>query len=259
MNPSPVGAPQLAPALVAVSHGTSSPAGQAAVVALFEAVARETPVRVVGCHVDVQQPDVPAALSSLPAAQEAVIVPLLLSGGFHVHVDLVNEASEADREVEIARALGPDDRLVQLLARRLHEAGLRPGDAVVLGCAGSTDARAVEDCVEMARRLGAVLGREVGVGFISAASPPLGEAVSDARMSHPSSRIVISNYLLAPGYFNDLAHGLHADVVSDPLLVTDGPVPPELVAIILDRYADAAGSALQLEPRRRPLIGRGGA
>ncbi|MBF4577166.1 CbiX/SirB N-terminal domain-containing protein [Frondihabitans sp. VKM Ac-2883] len=228
------------PALLAISHGTSSPAGQLAVENLVAAVAEVATASVRGGHVDVQMPDVPAVLSSLPPDADAVIVPLLLSAGFHVHVDLVNEADKVDRDVAIARALGPDDRIARLLARRLGEARLRRADRVVLACAGSTDARAVEDCFEMARRLGVLIHREVSVGFISAAQPPLADAIRNSREGDPDARVVVSTYLLAPGYFNDLAHAMNADLICDPLLITEGPAPRELVEVVLDRYADAA-------------------
>jgi sirohydrochlorin ferrochelatase len=237
------------PALLAISHGTSSTIGQLAVAALVDAVAIGCPVTALPGHVDVQQPDVAAVLSSLPRGRAAVIVPLLLSAGFHVHVDLVNEASVDDRVVSIARALGPDDRLVRVLARRLGQAGLRPDDAVVLGCAGSSDSRAVDDCFEMARRLGLVLHRPVTVGFISASAPALPAAIAEARRLNPGRRVVVSTYLLAPGYFNDLAHAMDADVATDPLLVQDAAAPPEIVSIVLDRYAE---SVSETDARQRP-------
>jgi sirohydrochlorin ferrochelatase len=243
------------PALLAISHGTSSATGQAAVTALVAAVAAATPVPVLGGHVDVQQPDVPAVLDSIDGERDAVLVPLLLSAGYHVHVDLVHEAEKVERAVTITRALGPDDRIVRLLARRLGEARLRRDDAVVLGCAGSSDSRAVDDCFEMARRLGGIIHRDVSVGFISAASPPLASAVEHARAEHPGGRVVISTYLLAPGYFNDLAHAIDADTVSDPLLVTGSAAPPELVEVVLDRYADAVDGGprpLRRSPLTRP-------
>lgn len=231
------------PALLAISHGTSSADGQLAVATLVDAVANGCTVPALPGHVDVQQPDVPAVLGSLPPGLSAVIVPLLLSAGFHVHIDLVNAASVDDREVTVARALGPDDRLVRVLARRLGQAGLRREDAVVLGCAGSSDPRAVEDCLDMARRLGVVLHRPVTVGFISASTPPLPAAIAEARLANPGRRVVVSTYLLAPGYFNDLAHAMEADLVTDPLLVTNASAPPEIVSTVLDRYAEAAPCA----------------
>lgn len=226
-------------ALVAISHGTSSPSGQAAVARLVDAVSASMPsTSVEGGFVDVQQPDVAATLDRLDADQPAVLVPLLLSAGFHVHVDLVNEAAASGRVTAISRALGPDDRLVRLLARRLAEAGLTDGDAVVLCAAGSTDARAVADCRETADRLALLLGRPVPVGFISAATPPIETAVVAARSANPGARVVVATYLLAPGYFADLAHGTSADVASAPLLTDGGEAPAELVDIVRDRYLD---------------------
>ena len=55
--------------------------------------------------------------------------------------------------------------------------------------------------------------------------------------------MIVASYLLAPGYFQDLAERAGADVVTPPLLVADEPVPPELVEIVLERY-DAAAAAL---------------
>ena len=74
--------------LVAVSHGTADPAGQARVQALVDAVAARITVPVSLAHVDVQQPEIGAVLASLAEPADAVVVPLLLTAGYHVHVDL---------------------------------------------------------------------------------------------------------------------------------------------------------------------------
>lgn len=228
----------LAPALLAISHGTSSASGQAAVAALVSAVAGSSgELSVRPGFVDVQQPDVPTVLGALPSGRVSVIVPLLLSAGYHVHVDLAEIADAAGATV--AAALGPDDRLVRLLARRLAEAGLASDDAVVLAAAGSSDPRAVADCVETARRLGVVLNRPVSVGFISAALPRLPDEIATARAAHPGRRVAVASYLLAPGYFAGLAARAGGDIVTGPLLLPDEPVPTELVDIVLDRYAAA--------------------
>lgn len=228
-----------APALLAISHGTASASGRAAVAALVAAVdAAGTATDVHAGFVDVQQPDVPTVLGALPAGRASVIVPLLLSAGYHVHTDLADAAADAPGAV-VADALGPDDRLVRLLARRLAEAGLASDDTVVLAAAGSSDARAVADCVETARRLGMLLGRAVSVGFISAALPRLADEIATARAAHPGRRVVVAGYLLAPGYFAGLAARAGGDVVTAPLLRPDAPVPAELVDVVLDRYAAA--------------------
>lgn len=238
------------PALVGISHGTSSEAGRAAVRGLHEAVAAavstrhpDAPPSVRLGHVDVEQPDVPATFASLEPGEPAVVVPLLLSAGYHVHVDLAEavEAATSDRSVTLARALGPDDRLAQVLLRRLVEAGLRDGDHVVLAVAGSSDRRAVGDCHDMAGRLAVASGRDVSIGFLSAAEPRLPDAVAAAR-EHAAggTRVVVANYLLAPGYFDDLSRAAGADVTARPLLVDDELAPRELVELVLERYAAAS-------------------
>lgn len=240
------------PALVAVSHGTSSSDGRAAVRSLYDAVvaaaaerwgaaAPETRL----CHVDVEQPDVPTSLASLPSGLTAVVVPLLVSAGYHVHVDLAEaagEAREGGREVVVANALGPDERIVPVLRRRLSEAGAHEGDALVLVAAGSSDPRAVVACREAGDALAADVGAPVRVGYLSAADPRLPDAVATARADGAGARIAVANYLLAPGYFHDLAAGAGADVTARPLLVPDEPAPAELVEIVLDRYAEAAAA-----------------
>jgi sirohydrochlorin ferrochelatase len=246
--------PARAPALVGISHGTSSPEGRAAVRGLHDAVAAaavqrhaDAPPSVRLGHVDVEQPDVPAALASLEPGEPAVVVPLLLSAGYHVYVDLteavVEETEQTGRRVVLAGALGPDDRLATVLLRRLGEAGLRDDDHIVLAVAGSSDRRAVDDCLDMAERLAAASGRQVTLGFLSAAEPRLPDAVAAARtaMRGPSrGRVVVANYLLAPGYFDDLARAAGADATARPLLAADEPAPSELVDVVLDRYHEAS-------------------
>jgi sirohydrochlorin ferrochelatase len=224
-------------ALLAISHGTASPAGQAAVAALVAAVAERLPdVTVRLGHVDVQQPDVAASLDALPPDQPVVIVPLLLSAGYHVRIDLTQQ-SAGRANVSIASALGPDPRLVDALIARLAPLDPAPSDAVVLAVAGSSDERANDDCREIGAMLGARLGREVTVGFLAAADPRLGSAVTAAAQS--AGRVVVADYLLAPGYFHDLATKLAGESpVARPLLDDDAPADA-LVDIVVDRYRAA--------------------
>ncbi|WP_414172638.1 sirohydrochlorin chelatase [Clavibacter tessellarius] len=216
-------------ALVAASHGTSDPAGRRAVAGLVQAVRERRPdLRVEDAHVDVQQPDVPAAMEGLADADRAVVVvPLLLSAGYHVHVDLAEAAAEAaPREVRVAGALGPDPRLATVLARRLRAAGLADGDRVVLAAAGSSDAGAVADC----HAVGAMLAAETRPrrGRVVHLRRPAARARGgDGRAGGaPGSRVVVATYLLAPGYFAMLAERAGGDATSAPLLV-DGEAPPE--------------------------------
>lgn len=228
--------PMTTPALLAISHGTGSRPGQAAVAALVDAVVERLPgVTVRLGHVDVQQPDVAASLDALPEDQPVVIVPLLLSAGYHVRVDLKEQT--AGREgVTIAPALGPDPRLVDALVGRLEPLAVAPDDAVVLAVAGSSDDRANDDCRRIAEMLGDRLGREVSVGFLAAAEPRLAAAVATARQA---GRVVVADYLLAPGYFHDLAVRVSDGApVARPLLDDDAPAA-SLIDIVVDRYRDA--------------------
>ncbi|WP_404429829.1 cobalamin biosynthesis protein CbiX [Microbacterium lacus] len=228
------------PALLAISHGTSSPAGQAAVSALVEAVAQRLPdVTVRLGHVDVQPPDVAASLDALPENQPVALVPLLLSAGYHVHVDLREQTAD-HTDVTITSALGPDERLVDVLVARL--AAIDDPDAgIVLAVAGSSDDRANEDCRATARALAERLGREVSVGFLAAAEPRLGAAVA-AAAENGEKKVVVANYLLAPGYFHDLAVRVSAgSPVARPLLDDDEP-PAPLVDLVVDRYRTAVTS-----------------
>jgi len=49
--------------------------------------------------------------------------------------------------------------------------------------------------------------------------------------------VVVSSYLLAPGYFHDLAVASGGDVTTAPLLAAHEPAPRELVDVVLDRFA----------------------
>lgn len=234
-------------ALIATSHGTGDPAGQAAVARLVAALAEAAPDRaVLPAHVDVQQPDVPAALGAAPDGP-AVILPLLVSAGYHVHVDLARAARDAGRPAAVADALGPDRRLAALLASRLD---LAPDDAVVLIAAGSSDARAQTACREAAALLAEEIGRPVGLAYLSAAEPRADALVRELRAAGPGRRIVGVSYLLAPGYFQSLAERCSADLVTGPLLPADGPTPEALVAIALDRATAAAAD--RIRPGRAP-------
>lgn len=232
--------------LVAASHGTSDPAGQRAVAALVSAVAARVPDVVVReAFVDVQTPDVPTVLGSIP--DPVVIVPLLLSAGYHVRVDLARDANTAANTAAVAGALGPDERLVSILERRLADIPLADGDALVLAAAGSSDGRAVDDCRAVATALGDRLGRPVVAAFISAARPELRSAIARARMDG-TGRVVVVSYLLAPGYFADLAAAAGGDAVTPPLLVDGDPVPTELIDIVLERSRAAHVSGVLRAP-----------
>ncbi|GEA89912.1 sirohydrochlorin chelatase [Cellulomonas cellasea] len=226
-----------APVLVGCSHGTDSVAGRAAIRSILDGIRRQRPdLDVREAFVDVQQPEVPDVVAGAvePDGASAVVVPLLLSVGFHVRVDIA-ESVEGHPAVAAA-PLGPDPRLVNLLADRLAEAGLRDDDAVVLAAAGSTDPAAAVAVEAIGSGLAGRLGRAVHIGYGAGTTPRVPEAVAAARATG-APRVVVAAYLLAPGFFHDRVLEAGGDVVSAPLAPDD-----RLVAIALDRYAAACAT-----------------
>jgi sirohydrochlorin ferrochelatase len=225
------------PALAGFAHGTSSPSGQALVAELMDAVATARPDLTVRLGlVDVQEPDIEQTFASLDPQERVAVVPLLLSAGYHVHVDLSRGVAKREGPTALGGALGPDPRLAVILQRRLEQVGFADGDVLVLAVAGSSDARAVADCRTAAGYLAEAMGVEVTLGFLSAAEPRLDVAILEARQRHPRSRVVVGTYLLAPGYFFDLAVAAGGDTIAPPLLAEGEAPPRELVEVILDRY-----------------------
>jgi sirohydrochlorin ferrochelatase len=233
--------PGEAPVLVACAHGTRNPTGRRLVAELALAARRLRPgLLTTAAFVDVQPPTVVDVVAELSEAERStVVVPLLLSGGYHVHVDIAGAVAGHAGAIA-ARPLGPDPRLVAVLRDRLVEAGADPRDpltAVVLAAAGSSDPRSVADVEDTADLLQREWAGAVTTGYGSAAAPTVADAVLDARRGG-AERVVVASYLLAPGHFHDKLAGAGADTVTAPLLPDD-----RIAAVLLDRY-DAALSTL---------------
>lgn len=133
------------------------------------------------------------------------------------------------RDIRLAPTLGPDPRLATILADRLPP--LRDGDEVVLAAAGSSDERANESCREMGQMLSHEIGRPVAVGFHAGGGVKL-KGIVEQKFSQDEERgewLVLANYLLAPGFFDDLGRGLIADtgsVLAPPLLTRQSEEQP---------------------------------
>ena len=216
--------------LILCSHGTAHINGRAAITGLVQAVRREAHHReVFSAYVDVQEPSIDNAVRA--TSGNRIIVPLLLSSGYHVNVDIARAAG-LDPAVAAVPPLGPDWILAEVGVRRLFEAGARPDDSIVLGWAGSADPQALKDISKAARLLSAVWGGRVHVGSIGGGDTPIAEAVDIARAY--GKRVVVSTYLLAPGNFDDRLQACGADIITSPLL--DGGTPdPRLVSLVLAR------------------------
>lgn len=218
------------PTLLAVSHGTADTAGAAAIAALVARVREALPdVDVVEAFVDVQQPD--AAELAPTMVGPLVIVPLLLSSGFHVHHDL-HGIAKTRPHTQIADPMGPDPRLAEVLATRLAETD-EGAESVILTVAGSRDPRSLTDAEGMADLLRTRLDRPIELAYLAARQPDLPTALAQ----HPDA--AVSTYLLAQGYFFDLAVRQAEGRAITPPLLDGGPVPQPLVDLVVDRYTQA--------------------
>jgi sirohydrochlorin ferrochelatase len=181
--------------------------------------------------VELVDPDLPAALAAVPAGRRVVVVPLLLSAGYHDRVDIPAAIRSTRPDAVQAAVLGPDPLLAGALADRLVEAGRRPGDTVVLAAAGSSDPGAIAAVHTQAALLAADLGVPVTAAFGSTALPDVRSAVAAAR----PGRVAIAPYLLAPGFFTERLAEAGADVVAAPL-----GAHPAVVTLALRRYDEAS-------------------
>lgn len=154
-------------------------------------------------------------------ARGAIAVPLLLSAGYHVRVDLPAQAPSAT----VTAPVGPDSLLSVALTDRLVEAGYDGAAPVTLVAAGSADERSRADVETQASLLAAQAGAEVTVAYVAAGAPRL----ADVRPA------VVASYLLAPGTFYDAIRASGAEVIGAPL-----GDHPALAEVVLKRYDEAA-------------------
>ncbi|WP_046468286.1 sirohydrochlorin chelatase [Allosalinactinospora lopnorensis] len=223
----------MTPTLLLAVHGTRDRYGTSVARTLARGVARCAGVPVRLGFADVLTPDVGEVAATIDGP--IVVVPAFLAAGYHVHVDIPAQLARAGRTAVpaadadsqrleddsaalITDALGSDDRLVATAARRLLQAGWRPGDAVVLAAAGSSDTRALAHVDDAARRLSGALPvpARVEVGYIATAAPTVAEVVARLRRQG-HDRVAIASWLLAPGLFHQRLAKAGADTVADPL------------------------------------------
>ena len=229
------------PVLIACSHGTENPQGQAVVSHLIGQVRELLPdVEVLETYVDVQYPQVDEVVNSVAPGRPVVVVPLLLSGGFHVNVDIASavalRASTGSPTVAAA-PLGPDPRLASILVDRLDAAGAQPGDAVVVAAAGSSDDAAAADVEQIAADVAQSWEGPVSIGYAASATPRIAVATDLARSALGGAehgRVVLATYLIAPGFFSKRLAEAGADIVAEPL-----GAHPAIAQIIVDRFTEA--------------------
>lgn len=222
--------------LVACSHGTDSPEGRRAVELLVDLVRQLLPeTRVVQAFVDVQEPTVLDVIEQERILDDVVVVPLLLSVGFHTAVDIA-DAVRPHENVWQAEPLGTHPLIAEVLADRLRATvsdTWLPGDHVVLAAAGSSNPDAVVDVAAAAAHLARLVPVPITIGYASAIEPRISGAVASARREG-ASRVIAASHVLAPGYFAGLVRRSGADLVSAPL-----GVDVRIAQVIVDRFTAA--------------------
>jgi len=192
------------PALVVVAHGSRDPRALSTVRALLDKVRAQRPGLPVHLgHIELNAPLLTDTLKTL-GTREAILVPLLLSRGYHVKRDIPEMAAETEVRARVAPALGPHPLLVEALHARLVEAGWeespRVGSAVVLAAAGSRDPESKVDMARMASLLSTRLGVPVVPAYATTAAPTIPAAV-EALRARGYDRVAIASYFTAPGRF----------------------------------------------------------
>lgn len=204
--------------LVVVAHGTRRLLGNAVAAVIARRAGRRLGMESQAAYVELCEP----LLADVMAAAEVptVVVPLLLSSGYHVRVDLPQAAARAPREVRLGAALGPDPLLAAAQADRLLAAGAAPDQDVVMVAAGSRDPAALTDLETAADLLRRTWAGDVRLATLSGEGPRPEEVV------RPED--AVSPYLLAPGWFLDrtragtaTARGPVADVIGPHAHVVD--------------------------------------
>jgi sirohydrochlorin ferrochelatase len=223
--------------LIGCAHGTREPAGQQIVLDLLDSVRDALGVSVRAAYVDVQEPHVAAVVAEVVAGgQQAVVVPLLLAGGYHVYVDIA-QAVAGHAHVAAAPALGPDRRLIDIVIDRASDAGVPRDATIILAAAGSSDSRSQADTEAAAEMLRARWRGPVRVGYAAGIAPSVADAVASARANGEDEVVAVASFLLAPGTFQSRLEESGADFVTAPLAPD-----PRLIEIIADRFRDAQGT-----------------
>ncbi|MDG9717056.1 sirohydrochlorin chelatase [Streptomyces sp. DH24] len=232
------------PALVAVAHGSRDPRALETVRALLDRVRELRPGLPVSLgHIELNAPLLPDTLAELDArgTGSAVLVPLLLSRGYHVKRDIPEMAATARVRTRVAAPLGPHPLLVDTLYERLVEAGWDPhataaerrASAVVLAAAGSRDPESRLDTGRTAALLAHRLGVPVLPAYASSATPTVPEAIRTLT-SRGRTRVALASCFTAPGRFATECAAAAPWIAASPLGAHD-----KMAHLLLHRYDEA--------------------
>ncbi|MFI0236208.1 sirohydrochlorin chelatase [Streptomyces sp. NPDC016845] len=235
--------------LVLVAHGSRDPRALATVRELVERVRELRPLLDVRlAHIELNEPLLGDVLDGLGHGRRAVLVPLLLSRGYHVKRDLPRAAEAARHLVtRVADPLGPHPLLVDALHDRLVESGWDGQGGVVLAASGSRDPDARVDTRRTAGRLAERLGVPVVPAYASGGGAGVAAALRDLA-GQGCHQYALASYFTAPGRFATEA----ADAFGDGPVAAPLGAHPGVARLVLHRHDRALLSpvrpARQLAP-----------
>jgi sirohydrochlorin ferrochelatase len=216
------------PRLVAAAHGTRSAVGLATLAALADRIRAARPgVDVVLCYLDVLEPSLAVTLAAWH--EPTVVVPMLLSTGYHVTQDIPHIVAGRP-DVRVAGRLGPHPLLTTALVDRLADAPGGDAAQVALVASGSRHPAAADDLTTAADDLARGLQRPV--------APVTLDANPTARLADldRAGIVAVATYLLAEGFFADEVRRVAA---GRPVTAPIG-AHPAVVDLIWRRYDEAA-------------------
>jgi sirohydrochlorin ferrochelatase len=235
----------VAPALLAVAHGSRDPRSAQTMTALMDVVAAARPdldVRL--SFLDLATPTLGQQLAVLnqQGAHEIVVVPLLLGRAFHADVDVPEAVAQARTDhhglhVSVADVLGADPRIVGAMLDRLGEAGADLADpelGVVLTAVGSSRAAANRALHQVAATLPVPRS---AVAFATT-KPSVADAVAQLRR-RGAHRVAVGSWFLAPGLLPDQVGRDVAGCAPGSVVAPAIGAHPAVAQVVLDRY-DAA-------------------
>ncbi|TSD98445.1 sirohydrochlorin chelatase [Gordonia rubripertincta] len=243
----------MSPSLVLVAHGSRDPRFGATARRVRGAVAAALPgVEVVLSYLDLDDPLVGDVLASGPNehGDDPVVVPLLLSAGYHHKVDLPAIIAEHRPFARQTDVIGTRS-FTTALADRLLEAGLGERDGVILSAVGSSDESADRHVRRRALELSTYLHRPVEVVFATKLGPNNRAVTSAVRRLRVAGaqRIALSPYFLSAGLLIERVESA-LDALADETLVA-GPLGahPDVIEGICGLYRTAT-------QRRTVIAGR---
>ncbi len=216
-----------APTLVSVAHGTRNSTGNEVAARITEAAAERLGVRAATAYVELCDPLLTDVMSGLDGP--AVVVPLLMSTGFHMTKDLPAAVAAASAPVVLGPSLGPHPLLADAQAARLLEAGAVRERPLVMVAAGSSDAAATADQMAAVDLLARAWIAPVALATLTGIGRRPSEVVRPGD--------AVSPYLLSPGFFADR---VRQDLPPGTVVADVMGAHPSIVELVCQRYSALA-------------------